>query len=67
MTIVKFQKIISTKQYRQELRFLWCACHLMMLYISTKFHKNILKGLQVIEQTRNDHCQMSNGNNYITV
>ena len=31
------------KMYRQELRFLWSACCLMMLYISVKFHENILE------------------------
>ena len=30
--------------YRQELEFLYSACHLMMLYISMKFHENILNG-----------------------
>ena len=34
-----------------------------MLYISVKFHENVLNGFQVIERTRNDHCQLSNGNN----
>ena len=38
--------------YRQELQFLWSACGLMMLYISVKFHENILNGFQVIEQTQ---------------
>ena len=28
------------------------ACHLIMLYISTKFHENILNGIKVIEWTR---------------
>ena len=36
----------------------------MMLYVSMKFHENILKGFQVIEWTRNDQCQISKGNNY---
>ena len=35
----------------------------MRFYISMKFHKNILK----IECTRNDHCQISKGNNYKTI
>ena len=39
----------------------------MMLYVSMKFHENIFKGFQVIEQTRNDHCQISKGHNYKTV
>ena len=39
----------------------------MMLYISMKFHDNILNGFQVIEQTRNYHCQDLKGKNYRTV
>ena len=40
-----------------------CALCLMMLNISTKFHENILNGIQVIERTQNCHCQISKGNN----
>ena len=40
------------KMYRQELQFLWSARGLMRLYISVKFHENILNGFQVIEQTQ---------------
>ena len=39
----------------KELRFLWLARRLMMLYISMKFHENPLNGFQVMnitEQTR---------------
>ena len=39
----------------------------MMLYVSMKLHANILKGFKVVERTRNDHCQISKGNNYKTV
>ena len=67
MTIIKFQRGITTKLHRQELQFLYSACRLLMLYIAIKFHENILKGFQVIEQTRNDHCQISKANNYKTV
>ena len=45
MTMVKFQREITTKQYRKELRFLSSARRLMMLYISMKFQDNILDGL----------------------
>ena len=38
MTIVKFQRGITTKLYRRTIRFLYFACRLMMLYISMKFH-----------------------------
>ena len=51
MTIVKFQRGITTKLYRQELWFLCSACRLIMLYISMKFHDNIVKAFQVIERT----------------
>ena len=68
MTTVKFQRGITKKKtYRQELRFLSSVCSLMMLYNSMKFHENILKGFQVIDRTRNDHCQISKENNYKTV
>ena len=36
---------------RQELRFLSSARRLMMLYISTKFHDNVLYGFQIIDRT----------------
>ena len=52
MTIVKFQRGITTKLYRQELWVLCSARRLMMLYISMKFHENILNGFQVIEWTQ---------------
>ena len=39
------------------------ACCLMMLYISMKFHDNILNGFQVIERTQNYHSLISKGNN----
>ena len=49
--------------YRQELLLLCSAHHVMILYISIKFHENILNGFQVIEGTQNYHCQISKGNN----
>ena len=51
-------------EYRQDLRFLCSVHRLIMLCISMKFHENIFKSFQVIEQTRTDHCQISKGNNY---
>ena len=63
----QFSKGITTKLYRLELRLLCSARRLMMLYISVKFRENVLKGFQVIERTRNDHCQISKGNKYKTV
>ena len=37
---------ITSKMYRQELWFLCSAHWLMMLYISMKFHENILNGFR---------------------
>ena len=51
-TIAEFQRGIAPKLYGHELRFLCSACRLMMLYISVKFHENILISFQVIERTR---------------
>ena len=34
-----------------ELWFLFSACRLMMVYIWTKFHENILDGIKVTERT----------------
>ena len=64
MTIVKFQRGITIKLYRKEIRFLYSASHLVMLYISMTFHDNILTGFQIIERTRNNQCQISERNNY---
>ena len=63
MIIVKFQRGITTKLYRQELRFLCSAYCLRMLYVSMKFHDNILNGFQVIEWTRNNNSLILKGNN----
>ena len=35
----------------------------MMLYISMKFHENILNSFHVIEWTRNYYCPISKGTN----
>ena len=40
----------SVKMY-MELRFLFSVHCLMMVYISTKFHENILDGIKVIRRT----------------
>ena len=41
----------DSKIYRQELHYFWSAHHLMMLYISVKFHENVLKGFLLIQRT----------------
>ena len=58
ITIVEFQSGMTPKMYRQELLFLCSARHLMILYISVKFHENILYGFQFIERTHNYHCRI---------
>ena len=35
-----------------ELRFLFSANRLMIVYICTKYHENILDSMKVIERTR---------------
>ena len=47
--------------YKKELQFLCSAGHLMMLYISMKFHENILNSFQVIKWAQNYKCQISKG------
>ena len=36
----------------------------MMLYISVKFHENILKGFLLIKRQRNYHCKISKENDF---
>ena len=50
-----------------ELRSLCSVRRLMMLYISMKFHDNILNGFQVIERTRNYISLILKGNNFKNV
>ena len=42
-----------TKVRKPELSFLYATPYLIVFYISTKYHQNILKGIPVTEQTRN--------------
>ena len=39
------QREITPKVRKPELSFLYVTCHLVLFYISTKYHKNIPKGL----------------------
>ena len=49
MAIAIFQRGMTTKLYRQELQFLCSAHHLMMLYISIRFHyRNQWKGWMLL-------------------
>ena len=61
-TTVKLQRRITPKINRQELH-LWAAHHLIKLYISVKFHENILKGFLLIQRQQNYNCQISKENN----
>ena len=46
----KFHRGIILQILKVELQFLFSANNLMMLYICTKFHKNILDSCKVMEQ-----------------
>ena len=48
-----------------ELRFLFSAHRLIMVYICTKFHENILHGIKLIERTRLSYQKFTGGNNSI--
>ena len=48
----KFSKRHNSIKLMLELRFLFSAHCLMMVYIYTKFHEIILNGMKVIERTR---------------
>ena len=39
------QREITPKVRKQELSFLYATRHLVLFYISTKYHKNIAKGI----------------------
>ena len=51
------------KVRKAELSFLYAICHLVLFYISTKYHQNILKGIQVTELTRNQFQKQTMGDN----
>ena len=46
------QRVITPKVRKAELSFLYKTSRLVLFYISTKYHQNIPKGIQVTEQTR---------------
>ena len=48
----KSQRGIIPLKMGMELWFLFSAHRLMIIYISTKFHENILDGIKAIERTR---------------
>ena len=46
------QREITAKVRKTELSFLYKTLHLILFYISTKYHQTISKGIQVIEHRR---------------
>ena len=46
------QRVITPKIRKPELSILYVTCHSVLIYISTKYHRNIPKGIQVTEKTR---------------
>ena len=48
----KVPKAITQKVLMQELQFLNSACHLILVDICMKIHKDSLKTFQVVERTR---------------
>ena len=44
---------ITPKVRKPELSFLYTISHLVLFYISTKYHQNIPKGIHVTERTQN--------------
>ena len=47
------QREITPKSRKPELSFLYMTCRLVLFFISTKYHQNIPKGIQVTERTNN--------------
>ena len=47
------QRMITPKVRKPELSILYVTRHLVLIYISTKYHQHIPKGIQVTERTRN--------------
>ena len=48
----KVPKAITQKALMEELQFLNCSCHLILVDICIKIHEDSLKAFQVVEQTR---------------
>ena len=46
------QRVTIPEVRKAVLSILYVTCHLALIYISTKYHKNIPKGIQATEQTR---------------
>ena len=46
------QRVITPKVRKPQLSILYATRHLVLIYISTKYHQNISKGIQLTERTR---------------
>ena len=53
LSLSNITKCDNAKVRKAELSFLYATCCLVLFYISTKYHRNIPKGIWVTEQTRN--------------
>ena len=52
MVIFNIQRAINLKVGKQELQFIWFACHLMVFNICVKFHESMSSGFKVMERTQ---------------
>ena len=50
--IAKISKGCNSVKVLVELQFFFSAHRMMVVYISTKYHENILDSIEVIERTR---------------
>ena len=49
--IKTIQREITPKARKPELSFVYATCRLVLFYISTKYHKDIPKGIRFTEST----------------
>ena len=52
MAILNIHRAITLKIGKQELRFMYSACHLIVFNICIKFHENMSSGFKVMERTQ---------------
>ena len=55
------QRVITPNVRKPELLILYAKCQLLLIYISTKYHQNIPKGIQVTEWTKSFTVDTTNG------
>ena len=49
--MVNSPRAITPKVGKPELRFICCACRLMVFNVCVKFHENMSSGFKVVERT----------------